>query len=89
MEEGMNREYNIERRPANLGGGWRLQLIDDGIEVGGGVFPADVDSEAAMSGAYDCALAEADAWIETREGADDLTLGSMCEDCGCFECECE
>ena len=31
--------YQIDPRPAELGGGWRLRLIEDGEEVGGGVFP--------------------------------------------------
>jgi hypothetical protein len=32
--------YTVEPRPDHLGGGWRLRLIEDGQEVGGGVFPA-------------------------------------------------
>jgi len=31
--------YEIEPRPDKLGGGWRLRLIEDGVELGGGVFP--------------------------------------------------
>ena len=31
--------YQIDPRPLELGGGWRLRLIEDGEEVGGGVFP--------------------------------------------------
>ncbi|MFC3279283.1 hypothetical protein ACFOHQ_22380 [Xanthomonas fragariae] len=30
--------YEIEPRPIDLGGGWRLRLLQDGEEVGGGVF---------------------------------------------------
>lgn len=37
--------YEIEPRPANLGGGWRLRLLEGGTEVGGGVFPADADAD--------------------------------------------
>lgn len=31
--------YEITPRPADLGGGWRLRLLEKGEEVGGGVFP--------------------------------------------------
>ena len=31
--------YQIDPRPADLGGGWRLRLLESGEEVGGGVFP--------------------------------------------------
>jgi hypothetical protein len=31
--------YEVTPRPPALGGGWRLQLLEDGEEVGGGVFP--------------------------------------------------
>jgi hypothetical protein len=30
--------YEIVPRPTELGGGWRLRLLEDGLEVGGGVF---------------------------------------------------
>ena len=35
----MRYSYEIKPRPAELGGGWRLCLLEDGEEVGGGVFP--------------------------------------------------
>lgn len=35
------RTFAIEPRAADLGGGWKLRLLSDGEEVGGGVFPAD------------------------------------------------
>jgi len=35
----MQHSYEITPRPAELGGGWRLQLLEDGAEVGGSVFP--------------------------------------------------
>lgn len=35
----MQYSYEITPRPAELGGGWRLQLLEDGNEAGGGVFP--------------------------------------------------
>lgn len=37
----MTRSYEINPRPAELGAGWRLRLLEDGEEVGGGVFPAE------------------------------------------------
>ena len=67
--------YQIDPRPADLGGGWRLRLIEDGEEVGGGVFPlseyatednAEDNAEEAAKWAYDDALAEASAWLASR-----------------------
>lgn len=34
----MEYDYEINQRPAELGGGWQLRLLEDGQEVGGGVF---------------------------------------------------
>jgi hypothetical protein len=63
--------YEIEPRPSEIGGGYRLRLIEDGEEVGGGVFPlseyATEDSaEEAAKWAYEDALAEASAWLASR-----------------------
>ena len=49
--------FTITPRPEQLGGGWNLKLLEDGEEVGGGVFPAD---------AYDDAHAEAMDWLDSR-----------------------
>ncbi len=57
--------YQIDPRPADLGGGWRLRLLEEGEEVGGGVFPASED-ETSKAAAYEDALAEATAWLSTR-----------------------
>jgi len=74
----IERSYQIEPRPADLGGGWRLRLIEDGEEVGGGVFPltaylspfpaTDDASERDMAekAAYEDALAEASVWLASR-----------------------
>lgn len=35
----MNYTYEIKPRADELGGGWNLRLLQDGEEVGGGVFP--------------------------------------------------
>lgn len=53
--------YQIDPRPLELGGGWRLKLIEDGEEVGGGVFP--LSAYATEDNAYQDALAEASAWL--------------------------
>lgn len=41
-------DYEIVPREAELGGGWRLYLIEDGKEVGGGVFPVVMDEVAGI-----------------------------------------
>lgn len=58
--------YAIDPRPADLGGGWRLRLLENGEEVGGGVFPAGGPSKIARDAAYEDALAVASAWLATR-----------------------
>ena len=63
--------YEINPRPTELGGGWRLRLFEDGEEVGGGVFPRSEyvtaeNVEEAASYAYEDALAEASAWLASR-----------------------
>lgn len=35
----MAHTYEINPRPAALGGGWQVRLLDEGEEVGGSVFP--------------------------------------------------
>lgn len=52
--------YEINPRPESLGGGWKLRLLDDGEEVGGGVFePGD--------NGYCDALGTAHLWLDSRE----------------------
>ena len=58
--------YEIMPRPASVGGGWQLRLLEDDVEIGGGVFPASTD-EVDRAAAYDSALAEAEAWLAPRE----------------------
>lgn len=61
--------YEISPRPPAYGGGWRLRLIEDGEEVGGGVFPpveGIEDREAASQAAYEDAHAEAMDWMNSR-----------------------
>lgn len=62
--------YEIVSRPADLGGGWKLRLLEDGEEMGGGVFPLAAyqganEKEAGKKALAD-AMAEADEWIESR-----------------------
>jgi hypothetical protein len=45
--------YEIEPRPESLGGGWRLRLLEDDEEVGGGVFPDD-EYQDAVDTANEC-----------------------------------
>lgn len=64
--------HTITPRPVDLGGGWRLRLIEDGEEVGGGVFPPDEnfeDPEDALQAAFEDAEAEASDWLSSRPGA--------------------
>ena len=68
--ETMTYSYEITPRPDELGGGWRLRLLEDGVEVGGGVFPPDDASETpkdALQAAFDDAGSEAYAWLDSRE----------------------
>lgn len=59
--------YSLEKRSANLGGGYRLRLLEDGEECGGGVFPLDAyegpdqDRQAKAD-----AIAEGEEWMATR-----------------------
>lgn len=62
--------YEITPRPDELGGGWRLRLLEDGVEVGGGVFPpveGIEDVKEAQQAAFDDAESEAYAWLDSRE----------------------
>ena len=67
--------YEILTRPVELGGGWRLRLLEDGEEVGCGVFPPTDefdDAEQALQAAYDDAQWEAHAWLNSK-GKTDMT----------------
>lgn len=64
--------YEIEPRPAELGGGWRLRLLDGEKELGGGVFPPvyygpKCDDEAASRFAHADAQEEGERWLASRE----------------------
>lgn len=46
-DPGERYSYEISPRRPELGGGWRLRLLDHGQEVGGGAFPVVPDGSAA------------------------------------------
>jgi hypothetical protein len=60
--------YEISRRPTNVGGGWLLRLLDNGKEVGGGVFPPinGLRVDLALAAARDDAETEAQWWLSSR-----------------------
>lgn len=60
--------YEIEPRPDRLGGGWRLRLIEDGVELGGGVFPLEeyADEKEPEKAAYSDAQAEGESWLASH-----------------------
>lgn len=66
----MSYEYHVTSRPQALGGGYRLQLLENGEEVGGGVFPGASfypdQVDAVVTG-----LLEDDAYIEAVEAGED------------------
>jgi hypothetical protein len=66
----MQFSYEITPRLVELGGGWRLRLLEDSVEVGGGVFPPVEgidDAEEALQAAFDDAEGEAYDWLDSRE----------------------
>lgn len=46
------RSFTIEPRAANVGGGWKLRLLSDGEEAGGGVFPVDPNEDPEEGAAW-------------------------------------
>ena len=55
----MTRTYEIKPRGSNLG--FDLKLYEDGVEMGGGIFPAH--ERITEAEAFDDAMAEAEAWV--------------------------
>ena len=79
MEQQKGSWYEIEPRPAAVGGGWRLHLYERDpktggvIEVGGGVFPVEACLKEqqgaqglASKAAYADAMENAQEWLDTR-----------------------
>lgn len=70
--EPMTYSYKITPRPVELGGGWRLRLLEGSEEIGGGVFPpveGIEDGKEAVQAAFDDAESEAYAWLGSRDTA--------------------
>lgn len=68
----MIHRYAIEPRPATLGGGWRLRLLQqepDGSEVeqGGGIFP--LEHGLSADDAYAEALHAGEDWLASFSGS--------------------
>ena len=60
----MARTYEIDPRPDALGGGWKLRMLVDGQEAGGGVFPALAPvGDDEFDQAYQEALDVATDWL--------------------------
>ena len=60
--------FEIEPRAPELGGGWRLRLLQrehDGseIEMGGGVFPPEPEQDINADDAYADALQTGEDWV--------------------------
>lgn len=62
----VSHSYRIDRRPARLGGGWRLQFLENGVEVDSRVFLAAVGDRNAAKRSYVEALGCAKQWLATR-----------------------
>ncbi|CAG9180203.1 hypothetical protein LMG23992_04168 [Cupriavidus laharis] len=63
--------YEIAPRLAESGGGFRLRLLQDGVEVGGGIFPADPDADPQAGMAWFNALTELERaeWVARADSA--------------------
>ena len=62
--------YQIDPRPESLGGGWKLKLYEDEVEVGGGVFPTgDDDDLAGMAWFNELSEAERLYWLNASGSA--------------------
>ena len=58
-----NYSYQIEPRSVELGGGWRLRLLEDDTEAGGGVFPVVAEPDAGMTWWNECSEQERSHWL--------------------------
>lgn len=66
-KESVKHSYEINPRPIELGGGWRLRLLEDGKEVGGGVFPVEQNEVSGIvwwNGLNDAERAE---WLKRAD----------------------
>jgi hypothetical protein len=58
-----NYSYQIEPRSDELGGGWRLRLLEDDTEAGSGVFPVVDEPNAGMTWWNECSEQERSHWL--------------------------
>jgi len=66
----MKCSYEITPRPAELGGGWKLRLLDGDKEMGGGVFPVVADDpHAGMAWWNECSEQERAHWLTMAASA--------------------
>jgi hypothetical protein len=57
--------YEIKPRAADVGGGWALALLENGSEVGGGVFP--VTEKTSADDAHLDAMEQGEEWLASRQ----------------------
>lgn len=66
----MKYSYEVIPRPMELGGGWRLRMLENGEEVGGGVFPIFLDDpQAGVAWWNDCSEQERGHWLTVAKSA--------------------
>ena len=63
----MNRRFEIEPRPLELGGGWKLRLLEqeggEETEMGGGLFPPEPEQGISADDAYADAVQMGEDWL--------------------------
>lgn len=62
------RRYVITPRSADLGGGWKLVLLEDGEEAGGGVFPVPEEQPSVGMDWWDALSIEERAYWLVKAG---------------------
>ena len=66
----MKYSYEVIPRLVELGGGWRLRMLENGEEVGGGVFPIVLDDpQAGVTWWNDCSEPERGHWLAVAKSA--------------------
>lgn len=59
------RKIEIRPLPIELGGGWRLRILENGEEVGGGVFPSSPDDPDGLE-SHEEAFSTGLEWVDSR-----------------------